>query len=75
MSLPLPPPRAGREEAEEQGGSGRAEQGGGASPLVVAFASSTAVTFDVLDEATIRAYVASGEPFGKAGEAGGEECG
>ena len=38
-------------------------------PLVVAFSSSTAVTFDHLDEATVRAYIESGEPFGKAGEA------
>ena len=37
-------------------------------PLVVVFSSSTAVTFDHLDEATVRAYIESGEPFGKAGE-------
>jgi hypothetical protein len=40
------------------------------SPLVRCFSSTTSVTFDELDEATVRAYVASGEPFGKAGSYG-----
>lgn len=41
-----------------------------AQQLVHAFSSTTSVTFDQLDEATIRGYIASGEPFGKAGSYG-----
>ncbi|GAX78900.1 hypothetical protein CEUSTIGMA_g6339.t1 [Chlamydomonas eustigma] len=39
-------------------------------PLVISFVTTTSVTFDDLDEATVAAYVASGEPFGKAGSYG-----
>jgi septum formation protein len=39
-------------------------------PLVVSFVTTTCVTFDLLDDATVAAYVASGEPFGKAGSYG-----
>lgn len=46
------------------GGSKAAEH------LVRAFSCTTNVTFDQLDEATIRGYIASGEPFGKAGSYG-----
>lgn len=35
-----------------------------------AFSCTTNVTFDQLDDATIRGYIASGEPFGKAGSYG-----
>ena len=37
---------------------------------MVAFSETTSVTFDVLDEATVKSYVESGEPFGKAGSYG-----
>ena len=31
---------------------------------------TSVVNFDILDEATIRSYIESGEPFGKAGSYG-----
>ncbi|KXZ42540.1 hypothetical protein GPECTOR_137g647 [Gonium pectorale] len=42
----------------------------GVPPLVRAFTSTTAVTFDTLSDEAIRAYVATGEPYGKAGSYG-----
>jgi hypothetical protein len=48
----------------------RSDAGSGAGQLVRAFSCTTNVNFDDLDEATVRAYVESGEPFGKAGSYG-----
>lgn len=42
----------------------------GQPPFVRAFSSTTAVRFDTLSEEAIRTYVATGEPFGKAGSYG-----
>ncbi|KAG1671612.1 hypothetical protein FOA52_006843 [Chlamydomonas sp. UWO 241] len=44
--------------------------GSEAGHLVRAFSCTTNVNFDVLDEKTVRAYVESREPFGKAGSYG-----
>mmetsp|Transcript_22488 Transcript_22488/g.31283 ORF Transcript_22488/g.31283 Transcript_22488/m.31283 type:complete len:236 (-) Transcript_22488:388-1095(-) len=42
----------------------------GQPPMVLGFAETTEVQFDVLKAETIDAYIASGEPFGKAGSYG-----
>jgi hypothetical protein len=48
---------------------GLTHQRGGASQ-VRSFAESTWVQFDTLSPATVDAYIATGEPFGKAGAYG-----
>jgi septum formation protein len=42
----------------------------GVSPLVASFSETTQVEFATLSQELIRAYVATGEPFGKAGAYG-----
>ncbi|KAG2445016.1 hypothetical protein HYH02_008884 [Chlamydomonas schloesseri] len=42
----------------------------GSPPLIRSFVTTTHVTFDSLPEEAIRAYIATGEPFGKAGSYG-----
>ncbi|KAG2430909.1 hypothetical protein HXX76_009881 [Chlamydomonas incerta] len=42
----------------------------GAPPLIRSFVTTTHVTFDTLPQEAIRAYIATGEPFGKAGSYG-----
>jgi len=46
------------------------DSGLGVSPLVVSFAETTHVQFADLTPETIAAYIATGEPFGKAGAYG-----
>ncbi|KAG2495953.1 hypothetical protein HYH03_005883 [Edaphochlamys debaryana] len=49
---------------------GVADPATGSPPLIRTFVATTDVTFDSLPDEAIRAYIATGEPYGKAGSYG-----